>query len=153
MSCLSLEFPDQKSTERRFAIFCLSELLLAVDMHQVQEANRVLDVTPVPRAPKFVRGVINLRGDVVTVIDLRVLLGLPPAQLTRQSRNLIVRSEGELIGLWADGLADTITVAASDIEPTPSNFDDVESRFFEGVFKMEDTVVVILNLQEVLNGC
>ena len=113
--------------------------------------NRQLDVTPVPNAPPHVRGVINLRGEVATVIDLRTVLGLPKAEPTSATRNLIVHSEEESIGLWIDRIGDILTVGPEEIAPPPANVDGVDGRFFRGVHTMESDIVVLLDVEQVLN--
>lgn len=144
---------DHKTTstgELQFATFYVGNLLLGVDIHKVQEINRQLDVTPVPHSPEYVRGVINLRGDVATVVDLRRVLGLAPAEETRDSRNLIVHWREESIGLWVDKISDIITVPEGEISQPPSNVDGVDGRFFDGVYTLDSDILVLLNIDQVL---
>ncbi len=137
--------------EQQFATFYVGELLLGVDIRFVQEINRQLDVTPVPNSPKHVRGVINLRGEVATVIDLRTVLGLPTIEQSNDTRNLIVHSQSEVIGLWVDRISDILTVKPDELSPPPSNVDGIEGRFFSGVYTMETEIVVLLDIEQVLN--
>ncbi|WP_425400551.1 chemotaxis protein CheW [Aeoliella sp.] len=134
----------------QLATFYVGDMLLGLEIDQVQEINRCLDVTMVPHAPDWVRGVINLRGDVVTVIDLRSVLGLERGTVTKDSRNLIVNVSGELVGLCVDRIADIITVSRDDVIPPPPNIAAVDERFFSGVFTGENDIVAVLNLQEAL---
>ncbi len=140
-----------KHVELQLATFYVGDLLLALPIDYVQEINRNLDLTEVPHAPEHVRGVINLRGDVATVIDLRRILGFSPAEVTPQSRNLIVRSSDESIGLWVDQIADIISVSSEEIGPAPANVSGVEGRFFKGVYRTESEIVVLLDTGEVLS--
>lgn len=140
----------RKVTELQLVTFNVGPLLLGLSIEQIQEINRNLDVTLVPHAPEFVRGVINLRGNVVTVIDLRTVWGLPAGQVTRQSRNLVVKTRGEQIGLWVDRILDTLIIRSDEIEPAPANIDGVDGRFFEGVYSTPTDVVVIARLDELL---
>lgn len=140
-----------KSVELQLATFYVGDLLLALPIEYVQEINRNLELTEVPHAPEHVRGVINLRGDVATVIDLRRILGFSPAEVTPQSRNLIVRSGDESIGLWVDQIADIISISSNDIGPAPANVSGVEGRFFKGVYRTESEIVVLLDTSEVLS--
>lgn len=135
---------------QQFATFYVGDLLLGVDIRLVQEINRQLDITPVPSAPKHVRGVINLRGEVATVIDLRTVLGLPEAEVQRDTRNLIVHSQGEAIGLWVDRISDILSVRPEDISEPPSNVDGVDGKFFLGVHTLESDICVLLNVEQVL---
>jgi purine-binding chemotaxis protein CheW len=142
---------DTLTGEVQFSTFYVGDLLLGVDIRLVQEINRQVDVTPVPNAPSHVRGVINLRGEVATVIDLRTVLGLPAGEETRDTRNLIVHSQGEAIGLWVDRISDILTVTADEISAPPSNVDGVDGKFFKGVYTMDKEIVVLLDIEQVLN--
>lgn len=136
---------------QQFATFYVGDLLLGVDIRQVQEINRQLEVTPVPGAPPFVRGVINLRGEVATVINLRTVLGLPRVEVTRETRNLIVHSQGEAIGLLVDKISDILTVRGDEISSPPSNLSGVDGRFFTGVYATETELVVLLDIEQALS--
>lgn len=137
--------------EKQYATFHVGDLLLGVDIRVVQEINRQVDVTRVPNAPPHVRGVINLRGEVATVIDLRTVLGLPAAEMTRDTRNLIVHSQGEAIGLWVDKIADIVAVAEADVLPTPANVSGVDGKFFLGVSPQASKLIVLLDVERVLS--
>ena len=136
---------------QQFSTFYVGDLLLGVDIRLVQEINKQTDITPVPNASPHVRGVINLRGEVATVIDLRQVLGLPPAEIEGAARNLIVHSQGESIGLRVEKISDILTVGSEEIDPPPSNVDGVDGRFFKGVYTMDKDIVVLLDTEQVLN--
>lgn len=138
--------------EQEFITFYLGDLLLGIDIHQVQEINRNLDMTPVPHAPQAVRGVINLRGEVVMVVDLREVLGLPTAPLTRSNRNVIVKNGGEQIGLLVDRVADVVRASGEELDPMPGNLRGVDQQFFRSVYKMESGLLVILDVDVTLAG-
>ncbi|GAA4434898.1 chemotaxis protein CheW [Bremerella cremea] len=135
----------------QLATFYVGDLLLSLPIDFVQEINRNLDLTEVPHAPPHVRGVINLRGDVATVIDLRRILGLGAAEVTPQSRNLIVRCGDESIGLWVDRIADIISITPDGITPSPANISGADGRYFKGVYRTDSEIVVILDVDEVLS--
>jgi purine-binding chemotaxis protein CheW len=137
----------------QFATFHVESLLLGVSIDTIQEINRQLDVTQVPHSPDSVRGVINLRGEVVTVVDLRTLLGLKRQTDTHDSRCIVIHLQDELIGLLVDRIADTLTIPADGIEPTPANIDGIEGRFFKGVHTLESGVVVLLDVEQLLETC
>lgn len=137
--------------QQQFATFYVGDLLMGVDIRLVQEINRQLDVTAVPNSPSYVRGVINLRGEVSTVIDLRTILGLPEAEESRDTRNLIVHSQGEAIGLWVDRISDILTVSPDQISPSPSNVDGVDGKFFLGVHTLDSEICVLLDVEQVLS--
>ncbi len=134
----------------QFASFQVGDLLLGIDIRQVQEINRNLQITHVPHAPVAVRGVINLRGEVVTVIDLRTVLGLATLEFNRATRNVILKHAGEQIGLLVDSVAEVITCQAVDIDPLPENLGGRESVCFSGVYKLPQGLLVVLNVAETL---
>ncbi len=136
--------------ELEFASFYIGDLLMGVDIQQLQEINRHVEVTAIPHAPECVRGVVNLRGEVVTVLDLKTILGLGQADILPSSRNVIVNIEDEKIGLLADRVADVVTAQRDEIEPPPANVGGVDGRFFKGIFKLDSELLVILNVEEVL---
>ncbi len=139
------------SVEIQLATFYVGDLLLGIDIQTVQEINRQLNFTPVPHAPSFVQGVTNLRGEVVTIVDLHSVLDLPPVVTSRESRVVVVQSGGEAIGLVVDRIADVLTVNADDFDAPPANISGVDGRFFEAVHSLEQELLVILNVEEVLN--
>jgi purine-binding chemotaxis protein CheW len=134
------------------ASFDLGDALMAIPIQQIEEINRHLALTPVPHAPPFVRGVINLRGEVMTVIDLRAVLGLGLTEITPQTRNVIVTSKGEHIGLLVDRIAEVVATERDQIEPPPANVSGVDGRFFRGVQKLEGELLVILDVETVMTG-
>jgi purine-binding chemotaxis protein CheW len=141
---------DRRSPVRQFVTFQVGPMRLAVAISDIYEINRNLDVTLVPHSPATVRGVVNLRGNVVTVMNLHALLGMEPTARTRDSRNLIVCVRGELIGLWVDHILDAIDLSESQIEPSPANIQGVDGRFFAGVFTQDSAVAVIVLLEQLL---
>ena len=132
------------------ATFSVGENLIGVDIRQVQEINRNMSIARVPHVPPKVRGVINLRGEVVTVIDLRVVLGLEPIGVTRMTRNIVLSSGGERIGLLVDSISDVVTASSADIVDAPGNLSGVDGRFFRGVLKRDGELLLVLDVDEVL---
>ena len=133
-----------------FVSFRVGGSLLGVDVRQVEEINRCIDMTRVPGVCCHVRGVINLRGEVVTVIDLGQVLGLPPAKITKQTRIVVMRSKGEQIGLMVDNIVDVIRARADEIAPPPANVGGMEGRYFHGIHKLESDLLVVLDVNAVL---
>ena len=147
---LTADLEKKSDSMLQVATFCVQNLLLAIDIALVQEINRQLVLTEVPHAPDNVRGVVNLRGEVVTVVDMRTILGLPRAEVSRECRNVVIQSGGEAIGLLVDRIADILTIPICEIAPPPANIDGVEGRFFKGVYTMDDSIAVILDVEEAL---
>ncbi len=150
MTTALLENTDTATTEQQYATFYVGNMLLGIDIRQVQEINRQLEVTVVPHAPDYVRGVINLRGDVASVIDLSTILGLPEIEITRESRNVIVHSKGEIIGFLVDRISDVLTLNSNEISQPPTNIEGVDGSLFKGVFKLEKELLVIFDVDIVM---
>ncbi|MBI9017177.1 MAG: chemotaxis protein CheW [Phycisphaerae bacterium] len=140
-----------KDNNIEIATFYVEDTLMGIDIQHIQEINRHLDTTTIPGASEFVHGVINLRGEVVTVLDLHNILGLNTTEITKQSRVVIVKTNEELVGLWVDRIADVVNVKSEEIEGAPANISGVDSHFFEGVFKMESELLVILDIDKIMD--
>ncbi len=148
MARKALNGKDEKVTE--LATFYLGDALCGIDIKSIQEINKLIDMTQVPQAPDYVLGVLNLRGEIVTVIDLGRKLGLSPANITPDSRNIIINYQNENVGLLVDKIGDVVEVDTKKIEPAPANLEEIQGSFFEGVLKDEKVLVGILNLDEAL---
>ena len=134
----------------QYTTFYCNDSLLGLDISFVQEINRNTDLTRVPLGHPCVRGVMNLRGEVVTMLDLRILMGLPKGPTTQRNRNLVIMCDGETFGLWVDGVADILTIDASQITPPPSNLSLGDSRLIKGVYQSDHSLVMIVDPKEVL---
>ncbi|MFC1863476.1 chemotaxis protein CheW [Thermodesulfobacteriota bacterium] len=130
--------------------FYIGEALCGMDILKVQEINKLLEMTKVPQAPEYVKGILNLRGQIVTVIDLGKKLGLSETQISHETRNIIVNSRNEYIGFLVDRIGDVERTEWGSVEPPPANIDGVQGKYFEGVFKTEKSLIGILNVEEVL---
>ncbi len=133
------------------ATFHVGEALCGIDILNIQEINKLMDMTAVPQAPDYVRGILNLRGQIVTVIDLQKKLDLPDAAQDRQARNIIVNSDGESIGLLVTRIGDVVSANKEQFEAPPANIGDIQGKYFTGVFKTEKELIGILDLKRVLD--
>lgn len=134
----------------QLATFYVADMCLALDIGVIQEIIRDVKMTRVPHARPQVRGVINLRGDVATVVDLRQVLGLPALETSVDTQTIIVRSQGESIGLIVDRVGDICDLDESAIVPPPPNVDSVDGQFFVGVCQRQSEIILVLNLEEAL---
>jgi purine-binding chemotaxis protein CheW len=151
MNVLDTTLLSNASETLELATFYVGDLLVGADIRQVEEINRQMDVTPLPHVPSFVLGVVNLRGNVVTVVDLRTILGVKASDTGRRSHNVIIRFEGERIGLAVDRIADVVHAPVDAIDTLPANFDSIDARFLQGVYAMENELLLILDVQEALS--
>ena len=135
---------------KELAIFQVGEMPCGLDTSQVREIIKNSQITEVHLAADYVKGVINLRGEIATVIDLRKKFGLPEADKEKNTEIVVVRIASENIGLMVDRVRDVIWADKKDITPPPSNIGGVTGIFFEGIFKMKNELVSILNCEELL---
>jgi purine-binding chemotaxis protein CheW len=133
------------------ATFFVREALCALDASGVQEVIRVDSVTPVRHAPDEVVGVINLRGKIVTLLDLGVILGFGRSVITRESRVFILEDRNEFLGLLVDRTDEVIPVEAGKQESLPANVPASQARFFQRVCRAAGRVIAVLNPGEIVN--
>ena len=132
------------------ATFLLGNGTFGVDARQVQEVARVGELTPVHHAPACIVGIRNLRGHIVTVMDLRERLNLGKVKPSPENRILIVDGQGEPIGLLVDSVADTVTPDSAELLPPPPNLHGVQSRRLLGVCRTGDRLVAVLKLDSLV---
>jgi len=136
--------------ERQLVVFELGAELYGVDISRVHEIIRLQSVTRVPRAPAFVEGVINLRGKVIPVVDLRRRFGLATAEHTRASRIVVVEIGDQVIGVVVDGVSEVLRVSEASVEPPSPVVSGIESEHIQGIAKLPDRLVILLDLDRVL---
>ncbi len=123
-----------------------------VDILKVQEINRMFQITKVPNSPDFVDGVINLRGRVIPVIDLRTKLNLLRKLHDKDTRIIVVDLQGKTIGFIVDKVKEVLRIPSSIIEPPPSTVSGINSDFITGVGKLEDRLLILLDLDKIVTG-
>jgi purine-binding chemotaxis protein CheW len=132
------------------ATFFLDREEYGVDVRQVQEIRRMSEITSVPRAPEFVRGVINLRGRILPVLDLKRKLGLGEVAAGRATRIVVVRVGERLLGLLVDGASQVLKIAVSRIEPPPEEVLEKGGDYIRGVAKLDDRLIILVDLGRLL---
>lgn len=131
--------------------FYIGNALCGVDITDIQEINKqTTDLTRVPKAPDYVAGVLNLRGMIVTVVDIGKKLGLSPTQPGKSSRNIIVHYNDELVGILVDQVSEVLSSDADDVESAPANLGGVQGDYFCGVLKTEQSLIGILDIKKAL---
>lgn len=144
---------ERKAVEatEHLATFFLSREEYGVDVRLVQEIIRVSEITQVPRAPGFIKGVINLRGRIIPVVDLKRKLGLGEVdEAARQSRIVVVKVRERLVGLLVDGASQVLKVPVARIEPPPEEVVEIDANFIRGVAKLEQRLIILMDLPKVL---
>ena len=137
--------------EMQLVVFELGDESYGVDISRVQDINRMQEITEIPHAPESVVGVINLRGRVIPVIDLRKRFGLPEAVHTKDTRIVVVHLEGNLIGVIVDAVSQVLRIPADIVEPPSPVLAGVDSKYLRGIAKLDDKLVILLDLDFVLS--
>ena len=135
----------------QWVTFKLENEVYGINVMQVQEVLRYTEIAPVPGAPHYVIGIINLRGNVVTVIDTRVRFGLMPSEVSENSRIVIIEAEKQVIGILVDGVAEVVYLRSSDIDAAPNVGTDESSKFIQGVSNREGELLILVDLNKFLN--
>ncbi|MBP9708180.1 MAG: chemotaxis protein CheW [Oligoflexales bacterium] len=136
------------SAASQFSTFYVANRLYGIDVTRVQEVVRPMPITPIPLAPEYVTGLINLRGQVATAIGLRELLGLkdtPPDSFM----NVVCRIDGSLISLQVDEIGDVIEVMMKDFETTPQTVPGEIRRFMTGIYKTTSSLLSIIDIERI----
>jgi purine-binding chemotaxis protein CheW len=132
--------------------FNIGEEEFGVDILKVQEINRMLDVTRVPNAPEYVDGVINLRGKVIPIIDLRRRFGMERKEHDKNTRIVVVELSGKVVGFVVDAVSEVLRIPKSVTEPPPPIVAGVEAEYITAVGKLDDRLLILLELEKVLSG-
>ena len=136
----------------QYSTFYCGDSLFGLDIGYVQEINRTSGLTGVPLAANCVRGVMNLRGEVVSMLDLRTLLGLPSNRNSVANRNLILKCDGDIFGVCVDGVADILTIESDAVTAPPSNLSISESKLIKGVYQTDTVLIMLIDPREILNA-
>jgi purine-binding chemotaxis protein CheW len=123
-----------------------------VDIAQVQEINRMVAVTNVPRAPVFMEGVINLRGQLIPIIDLRTRFGMPRAEHTKNTRIVVTEISSKRVGMVVDSVSEVLRLPLDAIEPAPDMITGVDTEYIRGVGKIDDRLIILLDLAKIVTG-
>ena len=136
----------------KLATFYIGNSLYGIDIMNIQEINKHFEVTKVPQAAEYIIGVLNLRGKIVTILDIGKKIGLSHIKKSRDNRNIIVKYQDEYIGLLVDSISDVVIADKKHLEPSPSNLGGLEGKFFKCVLKTEKSLIGILDIKEVLKN-
>jgi purine-binding chemotaxis protein CheW len=137
--------------DKQFATFFVDGLLFGVEVFRVQEVLRYQEMTPVPRAAEIVEGLINLRGQIVTAIDVRRRLGLNARDASRTPMNMVVRSDGGALSLLVDEIGDVVDIKRSAFEPVPENVATGIRALTTGVYKLKERLLLILDTSRAID--
>ena len=138
--------------ERQIVGFRIGRETFGLPISLVHEIVRPPEITSVPHAPEYVEGVMNLRGRIVPVIDLRRRLGAGAGQNSKKNRVLVVDVESRAVGLMVDGASEVLKISDAQIEPPPSVFSDAATSYVTGVAKYQDRLIILVDLRRILQS-
>ena len=134
-----------------YVTFSLAGETYAIDVLQVQEVLKLTEIAPVPGVPDYILGIINLRGDVVTVIDARRRMQLPVREPDDASRIVIIDVDNQNIGILVDSVAEVVQISPDSVDPAPAVGNDQTSRFILGVTSKGDNLTILIDLNKLLS--
>ena len=150
-----MEYDFEKSQETdpitQWVTFMLEGEKYGINVMQVKEVLRNIELAPVPGAPEYILGIINLRGNVVTVIDTRKRFALPEREIEEESRIIIIETDEQVIGLLVDGIAEVADIPKSEIEITPNVGNDESSRYILGVHSNNGELLILVEIERLLS--
>jgi purine-binding chemotaxis protein CheW len=131
--------------------FKIGEEEFGVNILKVQEINRMLQITKVPNAPEFVEGVVNLRGRIIPVVDLRSRLGMPKIEYNGKTRIVVVDLQNITVGFIVDEVSEVLRIPKDITEPPPAMVANIDADYITAVGKLEDRLLILLDLDRVFN--
>ncbi len=137
--------------ERQYVIFKLDKEEYGVDIMHVKEISEFKDSVKIPSAPSFVDGIINYRGVITPVINLRRKFALEIKEATSNTRIIIINLNEKQVGFLVDDASQVLTIDEKDIDPAPELITNIEDKYIDGIAKISDRMVIILDLEKVLN--
>jgi purine-binding chemotaxis protein CheW len=143
---------DAKTAEEiQLVVFSLGREEFAVEVTQVREIMRMEEITRMPKSPHFVEGIINLRGQIIAVLELAKRLNLESGGRSGETRIIVVEAEDIKVGMIVDSVSEVLRVGAEAVEPSPTLATDISSAFLRGVVKTDNRLIILLDLTKVLS--
>jgi len=140
-----------RAASTQFATFFVKDLFFAIDVLDVQEVLRRQEMTRVPLSPGVIEGLINLRGQIVTAIDMRRRLGLPPRTADESPMNMVVRTPDGALSLLVDEIGDVLEVDATSFERPPDNLSPEAKSVLRGIYKLKDRLLLVLDTERTID--
>lgn len=143
--------PSDNDEVLQWVTYRLGEETYGINVMQVQEVLRYTEIAPVPGAPDYVLGIINLRGNVVTVIDTRARFGLPSSETTDNTRIVIIESDEQVVGILVDSVAEVVYLRSSEIDSAPNVGTEESAKFIQGVSNRDGELLILVDLNKLLS--
>ena len=136
----------------QLATFALAQETYAIDIMRIKEIINPLRITRVPKAPAFIEGVVELRGAILPIVDLRKRFDLPAPEPTRATKYVIVAIDGRIIGLIVDGVREVLRVARAELKPAPALVENDSAKYFSGICHASGQIVMMLDIDRILSS-
>jgi len=141
-----------QAEETQLVVFKIGNEEFGVKIHQVREIVRMVPITPIPRSPDFIEGVVNLRGQILAVIDLAKRLNLPPRARDEKTRIIVVEFEEKTVGMVVDEVTEVLRISNTQIDHTPDIIEsEIQRKYITGVGKLEEKLLILIDLRSVLS--
>jgi purine-binding chemotaxis protein CheW len=147
---LQKDLKGQSEELLQLVSFNIGQEEFGLGIQSIQEINRMVEITRVPNSPEFVSGVINLRGKVIPIINLRKRFGFPPKENDRNTRIIVVELSGMVVGFVVDSVSEVLRIPKNITEPPPSIVAGIGSEYITAVAKLDNRLLILLDLERVL---
>ncbi len=137
--------------EFQFVVFKLGDEEYGVPITQVKEINRLIAATKVPRSPIFIEGIINLRGQIIPIVDMKKRFDLPLTEYTGEARIIVIQVGGHTFGVEVDSVSEVLRINSSSIEPAPDIVCSIDAKYITGIAKVGERLLILLNLDMLLS--
>jgi purine-binding chemotaxis protein CheW len=139
-----------RSDDSQYLTFALSKEEYAIEILRVQEIKGYSAITPIPNTPPHIKGVMNLRGTVVPIVDLRIKFGLPDVEYNQFTVIIVVNVSNRVVGIVVDSVSDVLNISAEEVEPPPSLGAGTDTSFLIGMAKSSDRLIAMLDIEKVI---
>lgn len=151
-----MDSPGDCLQDGKHLVFILDGYNYGIQILDVSEIIEIMDITPIPKSPSYIKGIINLRGKVMPVLDLRLKLGMPPKDYDEKTCiiivNLLFKDTNKPMGILVDTVSEVFSIPLSEIEAPPSYGEEDGSNYLSGVGKVKDKLVMLLNIKKILDS-
>ncbi len=143
---MQINIDQQKESLKQLVTFTIGEETYGLEILKVQEIVRLPQITKLPKAPAFVKGVIDLRGSIIPILDLREKFGLDGIPYSEKTRVIVLEASGKKIGIIVDTVSKVIQASKKDIAPPPNAITGADNQFISGVIRLEDKLIILLDI-------
>lgn len=140
------------SLQDRYLVFQLGDDIFGFEIEYVTEIVAIQPITPLPETEPYVKGIMNLRGEIITVIDMRLRLRKTPVEYNDRTCVIITRANGKTVGLIVDSVSEVLNIKKEDIAPSPENDTGVQSKYIMGISKSSDRVILLIDCQKIVTN-